>query len=118
MLDILLRIAFYVGATASVVFVILYGFRSSWRHSGTGRSIMALMGIIAIVYMLGVIALLWPEIFFGGSARWITLALRIAIDIVLVNMTLLLLRAQKRDREERCSDRGSRSRPDDSPLDR
>ncbi len=117
-LNDLLRLSFYAGLVVSIVFVVLYAARSSWRESGTGRAIMALMSIIAISYSLGVIALIWPEFFRSDTARWIALAIRLAILVVLINMTVLLLRAQKQDREENPNDRGSRSRPEHSPLDR
>jgi len=128
-LNTLLRVSFYVGLAASIVFVVLYGFRSSWRYSSTGRSIMALMSIIAITYSLGVVALIWPHFFISDTARWVALAIRVSVALVLINMTWLLLRAQRRDRhddngnddrEGDSDDEGSgpRPRPEHFPADR
>ena len=97
-LDTALKVSFYAGLIASLIFVVLYGFRSAWRESSTGRAIMALMSIIAVSYSLGAIALVWPALFRNDYAVWIALVLRSAIAITLINMTAVLIRAQSRER--------------------
>lgn len=100
-LETLLRISFYAGLIPSLVFVVLYGIRSAWRETSTGRAIMLLMGIIALSYLLGVIGLIWPRFFQGDYALWIALVIRIAIAFVLINLTIVLIRTQNDDRRDR-----------------
>jgi FlaA1/EpsC-like NDP-sugar epimerase len=100
-LQTLLKISFYAGLIPSLVFVVLYGFRSAWRYSSTGRATMLLMSIIALSYSLGVVALIWPRFFLSDYALWIALVIRVLIALVLINLTLVLIRTQNEDRHDR-----------------
>ena len=100
-LQLLLKISFYAGLIPSLIFVVMYGVRSAWRESSTGRAIMLLMSIIAFSYLLGVVNLIWPGFFLSDYALWIALVIRVAIALVLINMTIVLFQTQSAERHDR-----------------
>jgi hypothetical protein len=109
MLDNLLKISFYAGLVPSIVFVVLYGFRSSWRRSSTGRAVMALMSIIAVSYALGAVAIVRPQLFANDIALWVAIVFRFMIAAVLINMTAVLIRTQRQQNERFPHDRDPES---------
>lgn len=95
----LLTAAFVIGAIFGNLLVVQYGWRSQWRATITGHVLLALFAVIAVSYDLSVLFLLWPDVFEEGSLGEVfRVAARFAIDVVLVAMYVLLVRAQRRDR--------------------
>lgn len=86
------------GCLGALVFVILY-LRSPWWKSPTGRNVMAMMGLIAL--LLGLAAL--PALF-GVQypfRDWVRAASFLLVAVVVWWRVVLLWRAQRQDRDER-----------------
>lgn len=47
-------------AIAAFVFAVLYGFRSRWRRSWTGRNVMAFVVGVGTLIVTQVVDLVWP----------------------------------------------------------
>ncbi len=109
----LLTIAFAIGAVFGNLLVIQYSWRSRWRATPTGRVLLALFAVIAASYDLSVMALLWPGTFMTGGGEVVRLVARFAIDGVLIGLYVLVVRAQRRDRDAPPS---LDDHPDPSPV--
>ena len=96
--SILLTSGFVIGAIFGNLLLLQYGFRSRWRETRTGHVLIALFAVIAISYDLSVAALLFPNTFDGGAGLAIRITARHALNVVLIALWLLLVRAQRADR--------------------
>jgi hypothetical protein len=96
----LLTASFVVGAVVGNLLFFQYLIRSAWRATVTGKVLLSLFFVFALGYNLTVVVLLWPDVFGGdGLVAWLRIGLRFLIDAVLIAMYVLLVRAQRRDRE-------------------
>jgi hypothetical protein len=93
----LLTVSFVAGLIPAVLFVAQYAFRSEWRATPAGRAVMALMGVIAASYALGVVALVRPTFFLEATGLYVALAIRLIIAVVLWNLWWVLWKAQRED---------------------
>jgi hypothetical protein len=92
--------SFVVGAIAGNLLFLQYLLRSRWRSSLTGRIVLALFAVSALSYDLSVTVLIWPGAFTAENGGiWVRIGLRFAIDAVLIALYVLVLKAQRRDRE-------------------
>lgn len=91
---------FVVGAIVANLLTIQYVARSAWRSSVTGHVLLALFAVFALSYDISVMVLFWPETFTenNGPGIWLRIGLRALIDVVLIAMYVLLVRAQRRGR--------------------
>jgi hypothetical protein len=95
----LLTVAFVIGAIFGNLLMLQYWWRSRWRSTRTGHILLALFAVIAVSYDLTVLSLLWPHLFEGDTGSAIRIVVRFAIDAVLIGMYVLLVRAQRQDRD-------------------
>lgn len=96
----LLTVSFAVGALVSTALLLRYGLRSKWRESSTGHVLLSLFLVTALSYNLSLATLIWPEQLHTVAAESARAAARFAIDGVLIGMYVLLVRAQRRDRDQ------------------
>jgi hypothetical protein len=94
----LLTASFVVGALVGNLLVFQYAWRSRWRETITGRVLLTLFGVIALTYNVSALTLLLPDIFDGGIGLTFRIVVRFAIDVGLIGMYVLLVKAQRRDR--------------------
>lgn len=76
----------------AVAFVWLYSTRSNWRVTAAGRAVMALIGCVGIICGVGVINAFATN--YPGRA-FVRLGAFIAVGLVLMNLLLTLLDAQR-----------------------
>jgi hypothetical protein len=98
-LDFLLRSGFVVGAIMGNLLLVQYWVRSNWRSTPTGKVMFALFAVIAASYDLSVLAIFWPDFFDGMTGMGIRIGARWVINIVLIALYVLLLRAQRNGRD-------------------
>jgi hypothetical protein len=96
--SLLLTSGFVIGAIFGNLLLLQYGFRSRWRETRTGHVLISLFAVIALSYDVSALALLFPDTFDGGMGLGVRIAARHAINVVLIALWLLLMRAQKADR--------------------
>lgn len=96
-IDLIARGLFLLSVVASVVFVVLYGARSSWRATRAGRAIMGFMTILAFIMLLTVIF----GILLEGISRPVESVVRLvtfsALFAGLVRLIIVLLRSQREE---------------------
>jgi hypothetical protein len=95
--DGILTATFVVGAVVGNLLLLQYGARSRWFSTITGVVVLSLFGIIALSYNLSALVLVWPHLFDGGGI-WVRIVGRVLIDVVLIALYVLLVRAQRRGR--------------------
>lgn len=95
----MLVISFVIGAAVGNLLLVQYAARSRWWKTITGRVLFSLFAVIAASYDLSALALLWPDFWRGPGGLTIRVIARFAIDAVLIGMYVLLVRAQRRDRQ-------------------
>jgi hypothetical protein len=83
------------------IFVGLYGFRSNWRATAAGRAVMGLVACISVICMLGTVNLLM-----GGypGRPVVRLVAFVAIGIMLMNLVLALVAAQREEAHQHDDD--------------
>ncbi|HET9866435.1 MAG TPA: hypothetical protein VFQ06_04015 [Nitrospira sp.] len=85
-----------VGFALSLVFVLLYAFRSNWRETAIGRNVMAFMA--ALMILLGMLLAgriknaVWDN---GGMPAWAWVIAFGAFDLIIAWRVALLVKAQK-----------------------
>lgn len=86
----------------AVVFVVLY-LRSPWWKSPTGRNIMAMMALIAVLLGLAVMSAVFGLRY--PAREWVRAASFLLVAIVVWQRAWLLYRVQREDRRQRRRDR-------------
>lgn len=76
----------------AVVFVVLYAARSNWRATAAGRAVMALIACLGTICAIGVVSAFLGD--YPGRA-YVRLSAFIAIGLVLMNLLLTLVEAQR-----------------------
>jgi len=97
MTRVLIPLSFAVGFVPVAILAVLYGWRTTWKATDTGKAMFLLFTTTAVSYGLSVAVLLIPW-FRGEIGEWVRIVVRVAIGLVLWNVLRVFLKAQRSGR--------------------
>lgn len=96
-LGIVVMVAFYAAAIPAVVLPVLYGFRSQWRSTPSGRRLFTLFAALGLIFLATVAYRLWPWL---PGLRLAAAVLYSSLAFALWRMVWQLWRVQQQDRRD------------------
>lgn len=90
--------SFAAGFIPAALLVGLYGFRTDWWKSFTGRVLFGLIITTAISYGFTIMVLVWPDFWNDDRGELIRVIVRFVVAAVLWGLLAVFVRAQRRGR--------------------
>lgn len=87
-----------VVALASAVFVVTYWVKARWWESSTGRHVMTFSAAVGLLGLYTVAVTLWPTGGVATALRVVRVVLLLGLAGLLVQRTVMVIRAQRADR--------------------